>query len=99
MVVVLRLDDRDRDVRLKVENEVGLLRLAATDQFSANDDPPFGEKTSSRICNISSQPARFRAGRMNFVQISRSVRLRLSIAQPESRGSFKSKLSIGTKTT
>jgi len=40
---------------------------------------PFVKLTSSRICNISSQPAFRRAGVMNLVQMSRSERLRLSI--------------------
>ena len=39
---------------------------------------PLVKLTSSRICNISSQPARLTAGGMNLVQMSRSVRLRLS---------------------
>ena len=43
VVVVFRLDHRDRDVRLIVENEVGLLGLAARDQLAANDDPALGE--------------------------------------------------------
>jgi sporulation protein YlmC with PRC-barrel domain len=43
MVVVLRLDERDGDIRLVVENKVGLLGLAARDQFAANDDPALGE--------------------------------------------------------
>ena len=40
---------------------------------------PWVKLTSSRICNISSQPALRRAGVMNFVQMSRSERPRLSI--------------------
>ena len=43
VVVVLGLDDGDRDVGLVVEDVVGALRLPARDQFSADDDPPFGE--------------------------------------------------------
>ena len=43
VIVVLGLDQRDRDVRLVVENEVGLLRLAARDQLAAHDDPALGE--------------------------------------------------------
>ena len=38
MIVVFRLDDRERNIRLVIENEVGLLRLSAADQLSANDD-------------------------------------------------------------
>ena len=41
--VVLRLDQGDRDVRLVVENEVGLLRLAARHQLAAHDDAALGE--------------------------------------------------------
>ncbi len=43
VIVVLGLDQRDRDVRLVVENEVGLLRLAARHQLAAHDDPALGE--------------------------------------------------------
>jgi hypothetical protein len=43
VVVVLGLDQRDRDVRLVVENEVGLLRLAARHELAAHDDPALGE--------------------------------------------------------
>ena len=43
MVVVLRLDQGDGDVRLVVENVVGALGLAAGDQLAADDDPAFGE--------------------------------------------------------
>jgi hypothetical protein len=39
MIVVLRLDQRDRDIRLVIENKVGLLGLAARDQLAAHDDP------------------------------------------------------------
>jgi hypothetical protein len=41
--IVLRLDQRDRDVRLVVENVVGLLRLAARHQLAAHDDAALGE--------------------------------------------------------
>src|SRR5690606_33106361 len=41
--VVLRLNQRDRNVRLVVENEVGLLRLAARHQLAAHDDAALGE--------------------------------------------------------
>src|ERR1700730_6588610 len=43
VVIVLGLDDRDRDVRLVVENEVGLLGFATADKLAANDDAAFGE--------------------------------------------------------
>ena len=43
MVVVLRLDDGDGDVRLVVEDVVGALGLAAGDHLAANDDPALGE--------------------------------------------------------
>src|SRR5690554_4907734 len=42
--VVLRLDQRDRNVWLVVENEVGLLRLAARHQLAAHNDAALGEK-------------------------------------------------------
>ena len=57
VVVVLGLDDGDRDVRLVVENVVGALGLAAGDQLAADDDAALGELTSSRICDWISQPA------------------------------------------
>jgi hypothetical protein len=40
---------------------------------------PLVKPTSSRICSISSHPARRRAGVMNLVQMSRSLRVRLSM--------------------
>jgi hypothetical protein len=40
VVVVLGLDQRDRHIRLIVENEVGLLRLTARHEL---DDPALGE--------------------------------------------------------
>ena len=43
VVVVLGLDDGDRDVRLVVEDVVGALGLAARDQLAADDDPALGE--------------------------------------------------------
>lgn len=38
--VVLRLDQRQRDVRLDVEDIVGALGLAAGHELAADDDPP-----------------------------------------------------------
>ena len=43
VVVVLGLDQRDRDVRLVVEDVVGPLGLAAGDQLAAHDDAALGE--------------------------------------------------------
>ena len=43
VVVVLGLDQRERDVRLVVEDVVGALRLAAGDQLAADDDAALGE--------------------------------------------------------
>ena len=43
VVVVLGLDERDRDVGLVVEDVVGALGLAARDQLAANDDAALGE--------------------------------------------------------
>ena len=42
---------------------------------------PFVKLTSSRICDISSHPARLTAGVMNFVQMSRSLRAVLSMPE------------------
>ena len=43
MIVVLRFNQRDRDIRLVIEYEVGLFGLAARDQLAAHDDPALGE--------------------------------------------------------
>ena len=43
MVVVLRLDDRDRDARLVGEDVIDLLSLAALDRLAANDHAASGE--------------------------------------------------------
>lgn len=43
VVVVLGLDQPQRDVRLVVENAVGPLGLAAGDQFAADDNAALGE--------------------------------------------------------
>ncbi len=85
--VVLGLDQRERDVRLVVENDVGLLGLAAVTSLPRTMIRPLVKQTSSRTCTISSQPARLMAGRMNFVQMSRSVRLLLSIPHEPSPSS------------
>ena len=39
MTIVFRLDERDGNVRLEVENIVGELGFATGDQFAADDDP------------------------------------------------------------
>ena len=44
VAIVLRLDQRDRDIRFVIEDDVSLLRLAARDQLAANDDSALGEK-------------------------------------------------------
>jgi hypothetical protein len=43
VIIVLRLDQRDRDIRPVVKYEVGLLRVAARHQLPAHDDPALGE--------------------------------------------------------
>jgi hypothetical protein len=43
MIVVLRLDDGDRNVRLVVEDVVRALCLAAGDELAADDDAALGE--------------------------------------------------------
>ena len=43
VIVVLGLDEGDGDVGLEVENVVGALGLAASDQPAADDDPAFRE--------------------------------------------------------
>ena len=43
VVVVLGLDQRERDVGLEIEDVVGALGLAARDQLAAHDDAALGE--------------------------------------------------------
>jgi hypothetical protein len=43
VVVILRLDDSDGDVRLVIKNVVGALLFAARMDFSANINPAVGE--------------------------------------------------------
>ena len=43
MVVILRFDDGDGDVRLVIKDVVGALGLAAGDEFAAHDDAALGE--------------------------------------------------------
>ena len=56
VVVVLGLDDGDRDVGLVVEDVIGALRLAARDQLPADDDAPFGKSRLPRG-SASSRPS------------------------------------------
>ena len=95
MGVVLGLDHGDRDVGPVIEDVVGPLALAPADQLAAHDETAFGgavglivnvaaawvlqARLPRRICVISSHPDRRRAGVMNLVQMSRSLRLVLSI--------------------
>ena len=44
MVVVLGLDDGDRDVGLVIKDVIGALRFAAGDELSPDDDAPLGER-------------------------------------------------------
>ena len=55
--VVLGLDQRERDVRLVVEDVVRPLGLAACDQLAAHDDAALGEADLLANLSISSQPA------------------------------------------
>ena len=73
LIVVLGLDESEGDVRLVIEDVVGTLSLAAANQLAATMIRPLVKLTSWRICDISSQPAYFTAGVMNFVQMSRSL--------------------------
>jgi hypothetical protein len=86
VIVVFRFDDRDRDVRLLVEDVVEYLLLPRLTSLPRTMIRPFVKNTSSRICDISSQPARRSAGVMNFVQMSRSLISLFSIAL--SKGSW-----------
>jgi hypothetical protein len=43
VVVVLGLDDGNRNIGLVIEDVVGALGLPARDQFSADDNSPFGK--------------------------------------------------------
>ena len=88
VVVVLRLDDRDRDVGLVVEDVVRELRLPPGHHLAADVDLPFVKWTSRRICVCSSHPAPMTAGVMNFAQMSASLRsfLFISRSRTTSRG-------------
>ena len=73
VVVVLGLDDGERDVRLVVEDVVGALGLAARDQLAADDDPALGEADLLADLRHARPSRRCRsAGVMNLVQMSRS---------------------------
>lgn len=48
MVVVLRLDNCDREIRFQKERVIGTLALAARHQFVANDDAPSMSRNSRR---------------------------------------------------
>ena len=62
MVVVLRFDKCDRDVRLVVEDVVGEFCLTAGDQLSADNNPAFGKK--DLLANLRQNiPARILHGR------------------------------------
>lgn len=74
MLVILCFDKGDGDVRLVIENVISPLGFAASDQFTPNDDPAFGEGDFLTHLERRSHPAWVRAGVMNFVQMSRSVR-------------------------
>ena len=62
VVVVLGLDEGDRDVGLVVEDVVGAFGLAAGDQLAADDDPALGE--ADLLANLGHLiPARLLDGR------------------------------------
>jgi hypothetical protein len=48
VVVVLRLDNCDREIRFQKERVIGTLALAARHQFVANDDAPSMSRNSRR---------------------------------------------------
>ena len=73
VVIVLRLDDGDRNMGFVVKDVIGALGFTASDELSP-DVRPLVKLTSSQICIIPSQPAHFTAGPMNLEQISRSLR-------------------------
>jgi hypothetical protein len=50
VVVVLCLDDGNRDIRLVIEDVIGALRLATGDKLAAHDDAAFGE--SDLLANL-----------------------------------------------
>ena len=43
VVIILGLDDGDRDVGLVIKDVIGALGLPAGHQLSADNDPPFGK--------------------------------------------------------
>ena len=79
VIVVFRLDGGNGDVWLVVEDVIRTLAFASRDELARTVIRPLVKVTSSRICRMSSHPARCRAGVMNFEQMSRSERFRLSI--------------------
>jgi hypothetical protein len=73
VTVVLRLDDRKRDVRLVIEDVVGALPFPLVTSIPRTIMRPRVKRTSSRIWVRGSQPAFVTAGVMNFEQMSRSL--------------------------
>jgi len=74
MMVILRFEEGDGNVRFVVEDVIGPLGFTARDQLARTMIRPLVKDTSSRIWDKSSQPAFLMAGVMNFVQMSRSER-------------------------
>jgi hypothetical protein len=74
VIVVLCLNDGDGNIRLVIKDVIGALCFATCNKLSTDDDASLVKATSSRICIIPSQPARFTAELMNLEQISRSLR-------------------------
>ena len=75
VVVVLGLDDRDRNIRLVVEDVVSELGLAPRDHLASDVDLTLGEvdlPPQSECCSF--QPESSTAGVMNFAQMSASLR-------------------------
>src|SRR5213080_4287686 len=70
-------------VRLVVEDVLRPLGLAARDQLAAHDDAALREADLLADCSMSSHPACQKAGVMTLVQMSRSLKARLSIPRHE----------------
>ena len=102
VVVVLGLDDGEREVRLVEQDVVGLLRLPASDRLAANDDAALGEVgflTDLRHHVPLAPPVPQRAGVMNFVRMSVSVSAFLFIRPQVSRAEYRFNVCIGDSNT
>lgn len=75
MAIAFRLDERNGDIRLVIEDIVGAFGLPTSHELAPDDDPPFGKPDFlTNLRQLVPSSARFTAGVMNLVQMSRSLR-------------------------